>query len=145
QYLVAREQGIAFCNAVNLGEEPRHSEYGDFALGEGQEAMAVTGLPEVPEPWSHYLLKAPVRGKVTELLPDLKAKVNVGRKQGLRAGMELVPTEEYLFSDMEIVDVEEGESVIRTKYPNGMYRKVRVGDIVSTHRPPSRVTIQEGP
>jgi hypothetical protein len=145
RYLVAREQGIAFCNAVNLGEEPRNNEYGDFALGEGQETVSVTGLPEVPEPWSHYLLKAPVRGEVTGLLPDLKAKVNVGRKQGLRAGMVLVPTEESLFDEMEIVGVEEGESVIRKKYPHGMYRKIRIGDIVSTYRPKSRVTIQKGP
>jgi hypothetical protein len=142
QYLVPREQGIAFCNAVNLGEEPRDSDHGDFALGEGQEVMPVTGRPEVPEQWSGYLLKAPVRGEVTELLPDFKAKVNVGGKQGLRAGMELVPTEQYLFSDMEIVSVTVGESVIRTKYPDGRFRKIQVGDIVSSHRPPSKASIQ---
>ena len=142
QYLVARGQGIAFCNAVNLGEEPRNSNYGAFALGEGHEVMPVTGKPEVPEQWSGYLLKAAVRGKVTELLPDFKAKVNVGGKQGLRAGMELVPTVEYLFSDMEVVSVLDGESVIRTKYPDGMYRKIRVGDVVSSHRPTSRAAIK---
>ena len=148
QYLVARDQGIAFCNAVNLGEEPRVHESGDFALGDGQQVMAVTGRPEVPEQWSDYLLKAPVRAEVTDLLPDLKAKVNVGRKQGLRAGMALVPTEKYrfsdMFSDMEVVSVEEGQSVTRTKYPNGIYRKIRVGDIVSTRRPRSWVAIQTG-
>jgi len=145
QYLVPQERGIAFCNAVNLGKEPRASNYGDFPLGEGQEAVAVAGLPAVPEAWSGYLLKTSVQGEVTELLPDLIAKVNVGRKQGLRAGMELVPTEQYLFSDMEIVRVEDRESIIRPKYPNGRYRKIRVGDIVSTHRPSSKVTLRDRP
>jgi hypothetical protein len=145
QYLVPQEQGIAFCNAVNLGGEPRGSDYGGFPLGEGQEKLTVTGLPKVPEAWSQYLLKASVLGEVTELLPDFKAKVNVGRNQGLRPGMELVPIKLYLFSDMEIVSVEEKESIIKTKYPNGKYKKIQVGDIVSSHRPRANIMIKKGP
>jgi hypothetical protein len=139
QYLVDAEQRMAFCNAVNQGKEPRESEFGDFALAKGQEKIAVSGLPNLPAPWAEYLLKTPVRCEVTELLPDLKAKINVGRNEGLKVGMELVPTVEYLFSEMEIVSVDAQESVIRTKYPDGRYRKIRVGDVVSTRRPPSRV------
>jgi hypothetical protein len=116
RYLVPQQQGIAFCNSVNLGEEPRDNGYGDFALGEGHKEFPVTGLPEVPAQWAGYLLKSPVRGEVIELLPGFKAKVNIGRIHGLRAGMELVPTKEYLFSDMEILSVDERESLIRTKY-----------------------------
>ena len=144
QYLVAREQGIAFCNAVNRGKEPRDSEYGDFALGEGQEEMPVAGGPEIPEQWSQYLLKDPVQGEVTELLPDMKAKVNVGRKQGLRVGMELVATEvEYI--RMEIVSIDERESVVRIVQGMGAHRATRVGDLVSTGRPPFKVKFQRNP
>lgn len=146
QYLIEAGQGIAFCNAVNQGKEPRDDEFGDFALGEGHEAIAVTGRPEIPERWSQYLLKVPVRGEVIQLLSGMKARVNVGLKHGLKVGMELVPNEwrrfsgiegeePTNFSDMEIVSVEEAESVVRTKYPDGMYRKIRVGDVVSTQRP----------
>jgi hypothetical protein len=142
RYLVASEQFKAFCNAVNLGNEPRNSELGDFALGEGQHVIAVTGRPGVPERWSQYLLKAPVTGKVIELLPNSKAKVNVGRKEGLREGMALVPTENHLFGDMEILSVEEDKSVIGARYPNNTTWNVRVGDIVSTRRPSIEVMIR---
>ena len=95
QYLIASDQGIAFCNAINQGEEPTASE-GEFALAEGHEEIAVDGAPDVPEQWTHYLLKDEVRGDVTELLPDSLAKVNAGRKDGLRVGMELLPIAENL-------------------------------------------------
>ncbi|QEH39000.1 hypothetical protein OJF2_76120 [Aquisphaera giovannonii] len=145
EYLIGEGELLAFCNAVNQGEEPRDSEYGFFLLGVGQEDAAVSGLPDVPATFGQYLLKEPINGVVTELLPDLRARVNVGRKQGLRAGMELVPTEKPDFSDMAIVHVEEGESVVKTKYPNGTYREIRVGDLVSTRRPPSRTTTPPAP
>jgi hypothetical protein len=138
-YLVPPDRGIAFCNAVNLGEEPRDSEYGDFPLGEGQEGIAVAGLPDVPDRWVPHLLKAPVQGEVTELLPAWKARVNVGRRHGLRPGMLLVSTEKYLFSDQEVADGQETESTVRTMYPQGRYRKIRVGVIVSSRRPPRKV------
>jgi hypothetical protein len=135
QYLISEGQFAAFCNAVNQGEEPRNDDYGDFFLGEGHEKIKVAGLPEVPEPWGRFLLKAPVQGRVIEVLPDLKAKVDVGMKDGIRIGMELVPTEESLFSAQVVVSVEEGGAIVKTKYPDGMYRKVRPGDLVSTKRP----------
>ena len=141
-YLIAKEQGIAFCNAVNQGGEPTGNFSGNFFLGEGHEEMPVTGLPEIPEEWSNYLLKSPVRGEVIELLPDSKGKVNVGRKQGLRVGMQLLATEvEYI--RMEILDIDERESVVRIVQGIGANRETRLGDVVSTCRP--RVTFPKNP
>ena len=142
QYLVGKESGMAFCNAVNLGDEPRKSEDGDFFLVQGHEAMAVTGSPEVPREWSEYLLKAPVACKVIELLPDWMAKVNVGRKHGLRAGMELVSTDEHRVSYLEIASVNDDDSVIRERFPNDAFRTILVGDTLSTRHPASRVKYQ---
>jgi hypothetical protein len=79
---------------------------------------------------------------VIELLPNSKVKVNVGRKEGLREGMALVPTENDLFGDMEILSVEEDKSVIGARYPNNTSWNVRVGDIVSTRRPLTEVMIR---
>jgi hypothetical protein len=74
----------------------------------------------------------------------MKAKVNVGRKQGLRVGMELVATEvEYI--RMEIVSIDERESVVRIVQGMGAHRATRVGDLVSTRRPPLKVKFQRNP
>ena len=135
RYLVPDDKLLAFCNAVNQGVEPRDSDYGDFDLKEGHEAIAVEGFPTAPEAWKAFLLKAPLRGTVVELLPDFKARINIGKKDGLRVGMELLPTEEYLFSDQEVISLEADHAVIRTKYPNGRYRLIAIGDVVSTRRP----------
>jgi hypothetical protein len=135
QYLVPTERRIAFCNAVNQGEEPRSDDFGEFALGEGQHEIAVTGGPEVPPGWAQYLLKEPVEGMVTELLPGSLARVSAGHKDGLRAGMELLPTDEKLPAQMEIVSVKERECVIKTKRTLGMDRDIRAGDVLSTARP----------
>jgi hypothetical protein len=125
-------------NTVNQGEEPRDSDWGEFYMGEGHEKIKVSGLPDLPKPWNQYVLEAPVRGKVVEYLPDMMARVDIGRKDGLRAGMELVPAEEEFFSDQEIVTVEEAHATIKPKYPEGNYRAIRVGDLVSTRRAPRK-------
>jgi len=45
----------AFCAAVVRGDEPRNHGSGCFYLRLFDEKKAVTGLPEVPSPWRHYL------------------------------------------------------------------------------------------
>jgi hypothetical protein len=138
RYLVPDKQLLQFCNAVNQGAEPRDSDRGEFYMGEGHEKIKVSGLPDLPKPWNEYVLEAPVRGKVIEYLPDPMARVDIGRKDGLRAGMELVPAEEEFFSDQEIVTVEETHATIKPKYPEGNYRAIRVGDLLTTRRPPKK-------
>jgi hypothetical protein len=138
RYLIPDKQLLAFCNTVNQGEEPRDSDWGEFYMGEGHEKIKVSGLPDLPKPWNQYVLEAPVRGKVVEYLPDMMARVDIGRKDGLRAGMELVPSEEEFFSDQEIVTLEEAHATIKPKYPEGNYRAIRVGDLVSTRRAPRK-------
>jgi hypothetical protein len=139
RYLVAENQWLAFCNAVNQGEEPRAGDYGDFYLGENHESITVVGLPEVPKSWKEYLLDAPIRGEVIETQADGSARINVGRKDGLRAGMELLPTKDSSPSDQIVVSVEENCAVIKPKYPAApSYRKTQVGDALSTRRPPPR-------
>jgi hypothetical protein len=136
---------LAFCNAVNRGEEPRDSPYGDFLLGEGQEKDPVQGLPVLPEPWPSYLLKGPAEGVVTEVLPELRAKVRLGRKRGLLPGMVLLPTEGLLFSDQVVESVGGGDAVVRALYPDGMFREIRVGDVVGTRKAVRRATAAEAP
>ena len=133
-YLVAEAQWMAFCNAINQGKEPRSDEYGDFFLRNGDEKKAVTGLPSVPESWDRYLLKEPIRAVVVKVLPFGGTRINIGSASGLKKGMELVPSREFLFSDQVVDSVEENSAVIRTEYPQGRYRKIKVGDIVVSRR-----------
>jgi uncharacterized protein YecE (DUF72 family) len=43
----------------------------------------VSGLPNLLKPWNDFLLEAPAQGKVVEFLPDMKARIDIGRKDGL--------------------------------------------------------------
>ena len=138
RYLVPEKQLLEFCNAVNQGEEPRDSEWGEFYMGKGHEKLKVAGLPDLPKPWNDFLLEAPVQGRVVEFLPEMQARVDIGRKDGLRAGMELVPAEGEFFSDQEILTTKEAHAIIKPKHPEGNYRAIRVGDLVTTRRPPEK-------
>ncbi len=93
-YLVAEESMIDFCNAANLGREPSTS--GLFAGGleyymrRGDEAKPAHGMPDVPAAWRGYLLARPIRGRVVGAGPKGEVLVDVGERDGLRAGMELI-------------------------------------------------------
>jgi hypothetical protein len=50
--------------------------------------------------------------------------------------MQLLPPEQYAFSDQTVEKAEPGRAILRTKFPRGRYRRIAVGDVVVTRRPP---------
>jgi len=96
QHLVAQEQMIEFCNAVNQGSS------GHNTLVKRSESMKeVFGVPNVPSELLPYLLKNPVRAEIigvgeTTLCPSVcewffhetEVTLNVGADQGVLVGME---------------------------------------------------------
>lgn len=85
---------VEFCNAVNWGEEPRGPH--DRHLS-GHLFMHIVPVREggrrprnaVPEMASTWILAKPIEGPVLEVLPNLRARVGLGRKDGVFAGMRL--------------------------------------------------------
>ena len=100
-YLVAGKELLEFCNAVNLGMEPRLRSIGGrfllrakvtkpFLVGEEDPAVEqARGLPRVPGQWQPYLLRAPVQGNVISVLSHTRGRINLGRKDGILKDMEL--------------------------------------------------------
>jgi hypothetical protein len=100
-YLLSESDMLLFCNAVNLGLEARDEGSGLFYLRKVLPQKArdgleepkfdkAVGLPELPRPWSDFLLKRPLQGKVIDVLNDGRAIVDLGSDAGLRVGMELL-------------------------------------------------------
>ncbi|HEY1173251.1 MAG TPA: hypothetical protein VGH19_17920 [Verrucomicrobiae bacterium] len=110
KYLVAPNEMIDFCVAVNAGSEPRKTRFGSFLLREGDEKIALAGWPEIPVKYHPYLLKEPIvatitkAGKIPEDRPIDRLKsveviLDKGRQAGVLEGMEfyyLPPTGFYL-------------------------------------------------
>lgn len=96
-YLLAEGEMLEFCNAVNVGAEPRGERdmlldrpyFGSFFLRDGDEKRPAHGRPGLPERWQSYLLKKPVAGVVLSLDGDNTATISVGGREGLKEGMVL--------------------------------------------------------
>jgi hypothetical protein len=148
-YLVGDDEVLAFCNAANLGVEPRKdiwkdAEYmfayrgayfGTFHLRAGDEDRPATGLPEVPDKWKPYVLKKPVAGKVVSLGEGKTATINLGGKQGMKVGMVLAVDGDdapSIWGGLEIVSVGETTSVVKVR------DEVVIGKAVSTRYYPKK-------
>ena len=115
-YLIPEADRWEFCNAVNQGSEPRDRPHGQSYLRSGDWRKKVSGLPIVPEAWHSLLLKAPIDGRVIEVLGDGRARVDLGTESGVWKEMELWADTDG-FGLVRVVDVGAKDAVISTKYP----------------------------
>jgi hypothetical protein len=100
-YLLTEREAIRFCNAVNLGLEPRRQSLtGSFFLRakvtrasligvEHPIVGSARGLPNVPSQLQSLLLKTPVGGKITGVIDSAHANANLGTNDGVRKDMKL--------------------------------------------------------
>jgi hypothetical protein len=90
QYLISAAYFEYFCNAVNTGLEPVQSgQRRSYLLRESDEQHEVEGLPDVPPAWRDRMLPAPVVGHVLSEEEDGSVTIALGRRDGVRAGMNL--------------------------------------------------------
>ena len=154
RYLVPVRNVLAFVNAVNSGSMPGGESvysYGSF-LREGDDALPVEGLPELPEPYRRFLRAQPVSAKVTEtgfrkgrlfwvaskvLLPiETPCRIDVtldgGSAAGLFVGMELHSrdTEERLKATVTSLQPDSAEA--RIDYYNCRKRNPHIGEVFAT-------------
>lgn len=100
-YLVASDELVEFCNAVNAGDEPRRGGHGGFLARDGDGDRKVSGAPGVPESHRKYLLPRPVTARITEILESTtkredglqvrttRVRLEAGGDAGLLPGHEL--------------------------------------------------------
>jgi hypothetical protein len=153
-YLVESKEIPAFCNAVNLGLEPRARWNGRFFLRMeiSKKAMngieeptleAAEGLPRLPAQWVRNLLKRPVRGEVSEVLRRGEARITLGSRDGIVKGLRLFvfagesrtdpkTARPYTFAEVQTVDA--STSTVKA-LDSKSFRGLDQGDFVSSRMP----------
>jgi hypothetical protein len=153
-YLLAEGEILEFCNAINLGAEPRDKIYGRFYIRtkldidlvdrRGPPRLeAVGGLPEIPKECEPFLIKRPLRGRVTEIEDNKMVRINLGARDGIRKGMDLWVQAERGFGFVTVVGVEMRSCTAEVKWKLfddiGMFK---VDNIVYSRIPDE---LKEGP
>lgn len=123
-YLIPADDIAGFCNEINQGMEPRNIIHGSYFLRVEDEKFTVNGFPKLPEEFRSYLLSTPIDATVVAVSPsstrpsvadwkfkDTPVTLDVGSKQGLRVGMELLVTKpKHKVERMQVTKVEEMHS-----------------------------------
>jgi hypothetical protein len=113
-YLLAKDEFLEFCNAINQKTEPRHKANGLFFLRRGDWVHDVQGFPALPGDWANYLLPKPVQAEVIAMVDDRTGKLNVGKAQGIRPGMILLSGQNNRYPcQVRVVAVEKDTCLIR--------------------------------
>jgi hypothetical protein len=121
-YLIPSDGMLSFCNAINLGLEPRSEIYGQFFVritrGKTRHPpVPAGGSPGLLPPWDQFLLKTPLQGIVTDVVREGIMTVSLGSKDGIRVGMELWVEEAVRpFAAVTVVDVRESECTAKSNY-----------------------------
>jgi hypothetical protein len=121
RYLIPEKERLAFCSIVNQGGVPTFMRSGPFSLRDVDRRKPPEGRPEVPPEWASFLLPKPVTGAITELLEHQVAIIDVGAKDGLKAGMVFVREKNPPFSSDALIKVlftETDRSFVRVSTPN---------------------------
>jgi hypothetical protein len=109
-YLIPVNQVVDFTNAINAGIEPSSlfgGRSGRFLLRRGDEQKEVSGLPNIPGEYPDYLLREPIKAKISSVEQTVVRKsrrvtsvtLNVGGADGLKKGMEF-----YVHNPSDIFD-----------------------------------------
>ena len=125
-YLIALDGIVDFTNAINAGTEPSRlfgGRSGEFLLRRGDEKKEVSGLPNLPNEYLSYILREPIKTKISSVLETRVQEsrrityvaLAAGRAEGLRKGMELYvhsPCNIYASAIVTAVDEHSARAVI---------------------------------
>ena len=122
RYLIPEKERVAFCSIVNQGDVPKYMRDGPFSVQSSfDRPKHPEGRPEVPPEWASFLLPKAVTGRITELLENHVAIMDVGAKDGLKAGMVFMREKNAPFSWLDPIKVlftETDRSFVRMSTPD---------------------------
>jgi hypothetical protein len=114
-YLIPANGFLDFVNAVNAGFEPSAQRSSRFLLRDGDEVKSADGPPNIPAPFSEYILKEPIQAAISSIkgsrFENIKGSgfetslhittlvLNVGSEQGVKEGMEF-----YVYSPATVAE-----------------------------------------
>ncbi len=101
-YLIEKEELSEFCNAINLGLEPRNDlrsngYLGSFYLRNGDQNKSASGHPALTSDLLGLLLTKPVESTIKSILREDDVDIAVidkGSEVGLKPGMRMIVTEQ---------------------------------------------------
>ena len=139
-YLMHKDSFVEFCNAINLGLEPRSSSGTDWYLGSmylrnGDENKKPSGPPSLSPELIALLLEKPIEAKVINIEREGDAQVaiiNQGSEAGLKPGMRLFLTDHRFWDEPSLWS---GLVVISATYNLAklkVFEDVKMGDKVSS-------------
>jgi hypothetical protein len=146
-YLVEPDGLIAFCNAVNRGDEPRTYAGGLYYLREDDWDKKVKGRPKVSNEVKEYLLTKPVMARVLEVksfrkdvqikgrpcpMSGYSAIIDRGSQDGLRIGMELVWRGDENWVTAVVTEVAERRATVLAEWLLTTQEKPPLGLMLST-------------
>ncbi len=116
-YLIDEGDLRRFCNAINLGLEPRSGlisdpYYGSFFLRESDLEKSTAGEPKLPAEWLPFLVSESLTATIIAIETQDKtqiATIDRGSHDGLKVGMKLLgkEQEQFLWSRVgEVLSVE---------------------------------------
>jgi hypothetical protein len=150
-YLVEPDRIIAFCNAVNSGYLGRYPPDGRFLLRVEDFDKKPAGLPRIPEKYKEYLLQQPITGSIVKgnwekgdvavlgqkcLRSGFAWTLDVGKKHGVRTGMEFYSVQEQhpdVFSSFCVISVTESQSeLLEYSFTKGAMSQAKTGMRMTT-------------
>jgi hypothetical protein len=104
-YLISKDSFVEFCNAINLGLEPRSDRRSEWYLGlfflrDGDEEKTPVGRPSLAADILDLLLQVPIEAKIINIEFEGKQRIAVidkGSNAGLKRGMRLMLSEKEDF------------------------------------------------
>jgi len=118
-YLIEVDHIYDFCDWVNIGMEPRDEIHGLVFLREGDEKVAVTGRPSLPNEYQPYLSDTPILAEIMKVIStqqrgwiyESTVEINAGREQGVLSFMRFHESEE-LHSNGFVKEVLDNRSIV---------------------------------
>lgn len=107
---------------------------------ESHEVKPMAGIPVFPERYLVFYEKGAVAMKVIELMPDGTVILDKGRKDGLRPGLVVGKTGEFMGSDVDILELTQTTAIGRPIYYSNSDKEVLLGDEFTTGSGWSRPT-----
>jgi hypothetical protein len=153
-YLVEPDLLLRFCNYVNSGRLGQGSPCCLFPLRVQDFDKRPTGLPRVPEEYKEYLLQKPITGSIVathgekgdvailgkELLwSGFSVTVDVGKKDGVRTGMQFYVAEDAdkdVWSSFYVISVIERQAeLLECPFKDGGKSQAKMGLRLTTRSP----------
>ncbi len=142
-YLISTDEVLRFANAINAGFEPSETMGGSFLLKEGDQLKAVNGQPNLPSPYSEYLLKQSIQAEISSIKESHIEKdarittliLNVGRDQRVKQEMEFYvysPSTVFEWARITKVDNSNSEAEVIQRLADEKYGRLSIDWKLST-------------